>query len=495
MNKIIVNYASREKRFALMQDNQVEKLIYGRPDQQSLVGNIYYGTVTKVLQGMNAVFIEIGEEKNAYMPRDFLASFVQSTEGKSEKAQKSLSAFVHQGEKLLVQIKKDATGGKGAKVTGIIEIQGKYMIYMPQGRYVAVSKKIADDSEKTRLRSMGRRIKEVAEGLIFRTSSIGCSEDELRSELALLRSQYKDLQAQALVAKHPELLQENDSFDRLLLGYAEKMTEGEILVDDLSLKKQLEDAGELKNKAIRISLHLNKENIFVAHGVEKEVDKALKRIVWLENGSYLVFDQVEALTVIDVNTGKFSGRTNLNQTIVETNKLAAKEVIRQLRLRDIGGIVLIDLIDMATDEDREEILESIEAEIAKDEKRIKVLGFTSLGILQLTRKKTKVSLSEALQEKCTVCDGTGRVMSATTEAFKLERELLEYRHSEHAAVLVETTLEVKEVFEGPQKDFLAKFEELSHLKLFFNTVSNTAPFYHIRQFGTIEELSEKHNRC
>ncbi|XJZ26362.1 Rne/Rng family ribonuclease [Bacillota bacterium Lsc_1132] len=495
MDKLIVNYTASEKRCALLIDNRVERLVFDRPQQQSLVGNIYYGTVTKVLPGMNAVFIEIGEGKNAYLPRNLLASYVLSPDDKTAKEKKNLSAFVHQGEKMLVQIEKDATGTKGPKATGIIEIQGQHLIYMPQGRYVAVSKKIAGDREKAALRAIGRRIKSADEGLIFRTSSLGCSEEELTEELSTLRNQYKQLLGKSASLKHPALLLQKDSFLDGIIEMARKMTNGEIEVDDLEVKQSLEINEVVKDGNIKVTLYNQKENIFAAAMIEHEVEKALKRLVWLENGSYLVFDQTEALTIIDVNTGKFSGKVDLADTIVKTNLLAAKEIVRQLRLRDIGGIILIDFIDMMHDRDRAAILKTVEEEVNKDEKRIKMIGFTPLGILQLTRKKTKVSLSEALEEKCPVCDGKGRVLSAETIAFKLERELLEHRHSEYSAVLVETTEAVKKVFEGSGNDFLKQFEEMTHLKIFFSVQSSPVPFYRLRQFGEVEEIAKKYDSC
>lgn len=495
MDKLILNYATREKRFALLTENRVEKLVYDRPQQKSLVGNIYYGTVTKVLPGMNAVFLEIGEGKNAYLHRDLLASYVLSSDDKATKAKKNLSSFVHQGEKMLVQIVKDATGTKGPKATGIIEIQGQNLIYMPQGRYVAVSKKIVKDSNKAALRGIGRSIKEPDEGIIFRTSSLGCSQEELSDELVFLRSQYKQMLAKSAGLKHPGLLLQKDSFMELVLESVRKIVNGEVIVDDLTVKRFLEKNESVEAGNIKVTFFNQKENIFAAYRIEHEVERSLKRMVWLENGAYLVFDQTEALTIIDVNTGKFSGKIDLADTVVKTNLLAAKEAVRQLRLRDIGGMVLIDFIDMEDEQDRKTVLKMIEEEVNRDEKRIKVIGFTPLGILQLTRKKTKVSLSEMLEEKCPVCDGTGRVMSAETAAFKLERELLEHRNSDFPAVLVETNQAVKAAFEGPKKDFLNQLEEITHLKIFFSLQPEPIPFYRLKQFGEIEEIASKGDSC
>ncbi len=476
-----MNYTATEKRFAYVRNHRVEKLVFDRPEQRSLVGNIYFGIVTKVLPGMNAAFIDIGQEKNAYLHRDVLASYVQSPEPAIEKAKKNVASFVHQGEKLLVQVDKDATGPKGARVTGIIEIPGDHLIYMPEGRYVAVSKKIS--IKESHLRTLGQQLKEEKEGIIFRTSSITATEQEIAEELNSLRAQYKEMTNQAADLKKPGVLFQKDSFLEMVGDELSRMKNGEVIVDDLSLKKQLEH----KNSLVTVSYYSGKENIFSVNRVEHEIDKALKRVVWLENGAYLIFDETEALTIIDVNTGKFSGKGDYQDTVLKTNELAAVEIVRQLRLRDIGGIVLIDFIDMKSEKDKQSILASIESELRKDERRTKIIGFTPLGILQLTRKKTKVSISEALKVKCPVCEGTGRILSPETVAFRLERELIEHRHSEHEAVLIEATKEVIEALSG----HLAILEEMLHFKVYFSEVPSIHHQYVIKQFGDENEISEK----
>ena len=472
---------SKEKRYALVGNNKVEKIIFDRPEQRSLVGNIYYGTVTKVLPGMNAAFIDIGEEKNAYLHRDVLASYVLSPDRSIDKEKKSVSTFVHQGEKMLVQVDKDATGPKGPRVTGIIELSGINIIYMPQGRYVAVSKKIIN--EKDILRTMGLRLKAEDEGIIFRTSSTSASEDEIADELQRLRSQYYELMEKAASIKKPAVINQKDTFTEMVLESITEMTAGEVLIDDLSLKKVIEN----RNPNIKVTYYNAKENIFTFHRIEHEIDKALKRIVWLDNGAYLIFDETEALTIIDVNTGKFSGKNDYQDTVVKTNTLAAIEIARQLKLRDIGGIVLIDFIDMKNEKDKRFIQDTIEREFQKDKTRTKIIGFTSLGILQLTRKKTKVSLSEALQDKCPVCEGTGRILSAETIAFRLERELVEHRNAEAEAVLIETTLAVKDAIAS----HLEMLEEWLKFKVYFLIQSSATHYYVLKQFGNHAEIAQK----
>ena len=482
MDTLLVNYNAREKRFAFLRNNRVEQIMFDRPEHRSLVGNIYFGTVTKVLPGMNAAFIDIGGEKNAYLHRDVLPSYVQSPE-----RQKNITSFVHQGEKMLVQVNKDSTGTKGPRVTALLELQGNHLVYMPQGRYVAVSKKIAEESKKEALRQIGNKIKIEEEGLIIRTSGIYSSEEELQAELEDLRIRYQELHKKTLGLKKPGLLFQQDTFIEMVMNQVARMRGGEVIVDDIAVKKTLEQV----NDKVKTTFYNGKENIFSANKVEHEIDKALKRIVWLDHGAYLIFDETEALTIIDVNTGKFSGKTDYQDTVFKTNQLAAKEIVRQLKLRDIGGIILIDFIDMKRDDDKQSILETVETELKKDEKRTKIIGYTPLGILQLTRKKTKVALSEALQVKCPACEGTGRILSAETMAFRLERELLEHRHAEYEAILIETTIEVKEVLLGPNEAHREALEDLLHLKLYFSIQSSIPHYYVLKQFGDEEVLSQK----
>ncbi|MEH7106619.1 Rne/Rng family ribonuclease [Bacillus sp. JJ1764] len=483
---LIVNLVSREKRLAYLQNSRVEKLVFDRPEHRSLVGNIYFGTVSKVLPGMNAVFVDIGEGKNGYLHRDQLPSLVAS-----EDKQKTVTAYVHQGEKLFVQVEKDATGTKGPKLTGIIEFQGTNLIYLPNGHYIAVSKKIQDIQKSASLRNFANQYKMEQEGLIFRTSSISSTEEELITELSQLRERYQIMVRNAALMKKPGIIFQKDSFTEIIFEQAERMTAGEVIVDDLHLKKIM----QAKYPKLNVIYYKDKENIFSTYKVEHAIEKALKRMVWLENGAYLIFDETEALTIVDVNTGKFSGKSDYQDTVLKTNQLAARETLHQLRLRDIGGIVLIDFINMKQEQDRKAILETIEKELLKDEKRTKLIGFTPLGILQLTRKKTKVTLSENLQVKCSVCEGTGRVLSSETVAFQMERELLEHRHSDYEAVLIETTNEVKAALLGDNEIHRQVLEDLLHMKLCFTTTATSKPYYLIKQFGTESEIAQKAGEC
>ncbi len=477
MKKLIVNYATREKRFALLEDQRVEKLMVNQPKYTSSVGNIYLGTVTKVLPGMNAAFVDIGDEKNGFIHRDKLNSFVLSNEAKEQKEKKSISAFVHQGEKLLVQVEKDATGTKGPRLTGVIELSGKNVIYMPKGKYIAISKKIDHHETREKWRLFGYKLKEDEEGLIFRTSCEKASEQEIQLELEELRQRYHGLEIKAKSAKKPIKIFEQDHFLTEMVAEIKPIVDQvEVIVDEPGLMNKLRNTYPF----LPISLYTGKENIFSVYRLEGEIEKALKRVVWLENGAYLVIDEVEALTIMDVNTGKFSGKNDLADTVLKTNILAAVEAARQFRLRDIGGMILIDFIDMKTDEERNQVIHAIIEEINKDDRRTKIIGFTPLGILQLTRKKTKISMAESLTVKCSVCDGSGRILSAETVAFRLERELYEFRNGDFDEVVIESTEEVMREFSGVQDIHKQRLEEILGFSLKFDIKQNEKPYFNIR---------------
>lgn len=476
--KLIINGLTREKRYALLNGDKVEKLFVRQPRHESLVGNVYFGTVTKVLPGMNAAFVDIGEGKNGFLHRDKLTSFVLAKDDKAVKEKRSISSYVHQGERILVQVEKDATGTKGPRLTGIIELSGEHLVYMPKGKYVAISKKILQQDIRENWRHYGYDIKQPEEGLLFRTSSESASALEIEQELAELRMEYQQFERQAQMLKKPAKLFERDMF---LAALREEITQAieqiEVITDDRGILEKLQQVFP----ALTISLYTGKENIFSLYRLESELERVLRRIVWLDKGAYLVIDEEEALTVIDVNTGKYSGTQDLANTVLKTNLMAAEEAARQIRLRDLAGIILIDFIDMREEQERKQVLQKMEQELRKDQRRTNLIGFTSLGILQLTRKKTKVSISEAMLSRCPVCEGTGRIPSPETIAFRLERELFEFRSGDLSEVIIETTEEVKKIFCGNQGFHQRRIEESLACSICFQVKPSDRPYYHILQ--------------
>lgn len=481
MNRIIVNALGREKRWARLRDEIMESLHVYQPEKDSIVGNIYLGRVDKVEKGLNAAFINIGEDKNGFLHIDDLAEYVSLEEPERNSAE--ISKLLHQGQKLLVQVKKDPAGTKGPRLTGVIELKGASIVYMPQGRYVAVSKKASDEEQKKKWRRFGSKMKEDQEGILFRTASLQKSKEEITTEFMALRKQYQNLYASSLNRKAPFLLHGQDVMADDILEEVKKIKEVEIITDDFAWKEELQVYFQQHGVSLPspISHFQGHENIFNHYRVEIQIEKAMQRVVWLENGATIVIEPTEALTVIDVNTGKFTGKSGLSQTVLKTNKMAAKEIARQLKIRNLSGIILIDFIEMKNEQQQAEVIAALKAGLSDDGKRTTIVGFTELGILQLTRKKTKPPLFEYKTCTCPSCSGQGRVLSAESMAYRLERELYELYPADEDKVVIEATEDVQRAFRGESSHYLKEMESTIHKKIEFQIVKENKPYYKIKR--------------
>lgn len=483
---IIINVKTREKRYAVMENGEVSAIRIRQPGGAAKVGNIYLGKVADVKPGINAAFIDIGGGRHGYLHISRLPAFVH---GKNPNA--AISAYLSPGQTVMVQVKKDETGQKGPLLTGIIELSGEQIVYLPEGKYTAVSKK-ADDADRNKWRARARKALEPQEGIIVRTAAIHAGGDGWLDELKCLRLRYKSLLEKAAQLKAPAVLHEKSTVEAEIFRELARLKSGMVIADDAEalarLKALLAGRPELDWS---FELYSGKQNIFTRYRIDRALEDALKRVVWLENGAYLVIDEAEALTIIDVNTGKYTGTTDQAETVLKTNLLAAKEIGRQLKLRDYGGIILVDFIDMQRDEQRAQVRAALEKELENDEKQTRITGFTELGILQMTRKKTRKSLPETLLSVCPVCGGSGKIESPETLAFRLERELWEAPHADYEAVLIECTQDVKDCFCGETGVHLKRLENLLGMKLFFHISRDAHPFYAIRQFGTAAGLAAK----
>ncbi|MDR4925364.1 Rne/Rng family ribonuclease [Peribacillus sp. YIM B13472] len=485
MKKMIANLASREKRVAVLENGVLRKLEIMPPQKRSTVGNIYLGKVTKVLPGMDAVFIDYGAEKNGFLHRDEVPSF-QLTKKSDGKA--SIGQFVHQGEKLLVQVTRDETGTKGAKLTGLIEFSTNSLVYIHGIDYVGVSKKFKNDDLQKQWRETALQYKNPDEGLIVRTSMENESESVFLDRLTGLRELYKELEGKAASLKAPSILYERDAYLDMIISEMSGTATGELAIDDFEAYRELKKWIQENRKEWEISHVSGPKNIFSEWNVEAQVEKMAKKIVWLENGGYLIFEETEAFTVIDVNSGKFTGKVAKEATLFAVNQAAAKEVARQLRLRNISGIILIDFINMDNSRHEQEIIDIVKKEAVRDEKRIQVIGFTELGILQMTRKRTSPSLSEMMSVPCPVCSGSGKIESPETVAFRLERELLEHRKTDDEAVWVEVSKAVADVLLGEKESYRPTLEELIAKKIFLSFIPGSRNVYSIKRFGSIQEI-------
>ena len=483
MRKIVVNLNSREKRYAVIEDHQVVKIEMMSPNQSSAVGNIYMGKVTKVLPGMDAVFVDYGVEKNGLLHRDDLPAF-QLAMNKSG----NISQYIRQGEKLLVQVKRDETGTKGAKLSGLLELSTDSLVYIYGIDYVGVSKKFQDRKMQKHWRELAYQHKKQEEGLIVRTAMENQSEDYFLDKVSTLREMYQELQKKGNGKKHPGILFQRDTFIEMLLTEMSKEEHGEIILDDFSGYQQLDKYAKNEHSTWTVTYESKQKNIFSEQHIDIELEHALKKIVWLENGGYLIIEETEALTVIDVNTGKFVGKEKKEATLFQTNLLAATEVARQLRLRNIAGIVLVDFINMDDQMHKREVIDVMKKETAKDEMRVSVMGFTELGILELTRKRTSPALTEKMMVNCPTCGGSGKVVSPETVAFRLERELLEHRKNDEEAVWVEASQAVVDLLLGEKESYRPILEEAIAKKLILTTTKQDINQYEIKRFGSYQEM-------
>jgi ribonuclease G len=482
VRKLIINEKTKEIRCAVLEDDQLCEIHQTTSFDDEIIGNIYVGRVTKVLPGMQAAFVDIGLKINGYIHRNDLISFQQK---ETMEAKTSISHFVREGEHLLVQVVKEGTDKKGPKLTTNIEFGGKLLVYMPYGDYIAVSKKLSDEEERNRLLQIAHELREEKEGLLFRTASLDKSKKELSDEYTKLKQQFQSMQSTS--GKKPVCVFEAKSFvDRIV-------NELTIHPDDTIICDEIKRVQKLKQQfpSTTIIYHNRKESIFKTYKIEQEIDKLLKQNVWLKNGSYIVIEQTEAMTIIDVNTGKFSGKLSMRDTVLKTNKLAAIEIAKQIRLRNVSGIILIDFIDMKHKEDQKTIADTVIREMKKDRVQHKIIGFTELNILQITRKKVRRPVEASLTDKCPACNGTGRIPSLEAIAYKLERELWEHQFMDEEAIWIEATASIIELIKGKNNEHLKQLEEALKYKVFFSEYKSTVPSYHIKHIGDHKTILER----
>jgi ribonuclease E len=379
-----------------------------RSGAQSMVGNVYLGKVQSVLPGMEAAFVDVGRGRNAVL----YAGEVSYDED-VEEGQRRIERVLKPGQSLVVQVTKDPMKGKGARLTAQISLPGRYLVYVPDGGASGISKRLPD-GERERLRKIMKRIRPSEAGVIVRTAAEAATEEELAADLDRLKKAWESIRRKSRRGRAPRALyEEPDLLQRVVRDVFSPVEFQEIVTDTPELHERVtsylrEMAPDLLD---RVRLHQGSLPLFEAFHVAEQIHKALERKVWLGSGGYLVIDRTEAMTVIDVNTGKHVGKTNLEATVVQTNLEAAKEIPRQLRLRDIGGIIIIDFIDMTLQSNRDQVVQALREELAHDKTRSQVFDITHLGLLEVTRKKVSEGLLEAYSETCPTCEGRGILLT------------------------------------------------------------------------------------
>jgi ribonuclease G len=420
--EIFINIAPRESRAALLEGGVLQEVHVERASRRGIVGNLYKGRVTRVLPGMQAAFVEIGLARTAFLHAQDIAAPDEAG------PEPDIRRLVNPGDDLLVQVVKDPMGAKGARLTTVVSLPSRYLVSMPRGQGIGVSTRIEDEAERLRLREAMQAL--VAEGhaggYIVRTAAEGVDAARLAADLDYLERLWTQVRERALRAAPGELVHEDLPLARRVLR--DELARGveRVLVDDPAELAQLESFVRefLPRQAPRLELHASSRPIFDLHGIEEEIDRALVREVPLKSGGHLVIDQTEAMTTIDVNTGAFVGHRNLDDTILRTNLEAAAAIARQLRLRNLGGIIIIDFIDMQDPAHRERVLAALRQALASDHAQTGVAPISPFGLVEMTRKRTRESLERQLCEPCQACEGRGRVRSVETVCQDILRELL-----------------------------------------------------------------------
>jgi ribonuclease G len=440
--EILINVGEEETRVAVLENKVLVEMYIERSPNQRLVGNIFKGRVENVLPGMQAAFVDIGLEKNAFLyVEDAIPARTPDSgqnQGNSTMATNICDILKH-GQELIVQIVKEPIGTKGARVTTHITLPGRYLVLMPTVDYIGISRRIEDERERDRLRGMAARIKPEGMGVIVRTVAEGVDEDELRLDINMLAGLWRKIVNRSNHGPVPNLVHRDLELVQRILRDTFTEDVDRLIIDSRYEYEKILDLLDILGPRLKVKVFLEeRNNLFVENNIDAELEKALKRKVWLKCGGYIVIDQAEALTAVDVNTGKYVGSTNLEDTVLKTNLEAAVEIARQLRLRNIGGIIIVDFIDMSREEHRQQVLEVLEEEIRKDKTKTNILGITQLGLVEMTRKKVRPSLAEVLQKTCPYCEGRGKVLSEETVGINIRQQIYQMaRQTAADTILVE----------------------------------------------------------
>ena len=436
---ILINVTPQETRVAVTSAGVVQELLIERAASRGLVGDLYLGRVARVLPGMQSAFIDIGLERAAFLHvADIWEHRRNGGEHRrnGEEPARPIERILTEGASLLVQVIKDPIGTKGARLSTQVSIAGRLLVYLPQDPHIGISQKIGDEEGRQLLRERLRELVPADEkgGFILRTLAEAASDEELRADLDYLRHLWQVIRERSLNASPPARLYQDLSLAQRVLRDMVTAQTGRVVVDSRENFQKLSSFAQtyMPNVLGKLEHYTGERPLFDLHNVEPEIEKALSRRVDLKSGGTLVIDQTEALTTIDVNTGGYVGSRSFDDTVFKTNLEAAQAIARQLRLRNLGGIIIVDFIDMDSEEHRAAVLDELKRALARDRTRVTVNGFTALGLVEMTRKRTRESLAHILCEPCPTCEGRGEVKTPATVCYEILREILREARAYHA---------------------------------------------------------------
>lgn len=469
MNQIIIDVGLQENRVAVLENDELVELYIEKDDNKRIVGNIYKGRVVNVLPGMQAAFVDIGLEKNAFLyVKDAIPKEMLSNK-KINLKDISIRDVIKSGQEIIVQVIKEPFGSKGARVTTHITIPGRHIVLMPYTDYIGVSRRISDEAERNRLRDIVESIKPANMGLILRTASEGLEIEDFKDDIKFLLKVLHKIDSERNLGFAPRVMYKDlDLIHRTVRDMFTKNIQ-KLIINRRDEYKSIVELVEMISPQLkpRIEYFDSSHDIFGYFGIEQAINRALDRKVWLKSGGYVVIDETEALTSIDVNTGKYVGSINLEDTVLRTNIEAAKEIAKQLRLRNIGGIIIIDFIDMNNEYNEQEVLKILEDELKKDRTKSTVLGMTQLGLVEMTRKKVRSRLTTKMLMECPYCNGTGKVYSESSILSLIDKEIRRIKlHTSAEAVIIEVNTHTEEYLKGNNQYFIKKIEEEYGITLF-----------------------------
>jgi ribonuclease G len=478
--EILINVTREETRVALLEGGQVLEFYIERKHDASLVGNIYKGRVLKILPGMQSAFVDIGLEKAAFLyvtdiraDIEEYAPLVEEEDDALELVSKrgrtdlTIEEVIQEGQEILVQVSKDPIGSKGARLTSYVTLPGRYLVLMPNVEHIGISRRISDEVERIRLKSIVGDMKPKGYGLIIRTASEGSTEEDIKKDLEFLLLLWETIMKKKDKITATSLLYSD--LDLVFRSVRDLMSTDvkRLVIDSEEEYEKLKDFVRTNFEKLldKIELFEGTELIFEAYGIELDLSRALGRKVWLKSGGYIVIDQTEAMTVIDVNTGKFVGKEELEDTIFKTNIEAVKEIAYQIRLRNLGGIIIVDFIDMERLENRDRVFNAFVEAMKRDRAKNTISHISELGLIQMTRKRVRESLGRTLCEPCPYCEGKGFVKSPRTLCYEIFRKLKKIARSGGERIVVTAHPSVAELLSDEERSGLEMIEHLYNVKV------------------------------
>lgn len=508
--QIIINVANHETRVALLEDGNIGELFIERNDGSDIAGNIYKGRVQRVLPGMQAAFVDIGLKQAAFiyvddvlgdnyrdLERMFQADEDEPTEDPAglevlrntnpEPARRPIEELISEGQEMLVQVAKSPLGTKGARITSYISLPGRFLVLMPTSQHIGVSRKIEDAEERERLREIVASLRTDEIGYIVRTAGEGVQREKLLYEMGFLKNLWNSIQKKYEKASPASLLHQELSVSLravrdLLIQEAEKL-----IIDSREGYESILSFLDTFMPSLKDSVEYyeGSEPIFDAYNLEGDISRALKRKVWLKSGGYIVIEHTEALVAIDVNTGRYVGKHNLEETITKTNLEAVREIAYQIRLRDIGGIIIIDFIDMEKKSNQEKVFSALKDALKRDRSKTHVLPMSEMGLIQMTRKRIRKPLTQLLCEPCFYCDGEGYIISKKTICYSIYREVIRYSQDMLGTkITIRANPEIAELLHDEENSLIVDLEKRVGKQI----IVYPNPKFHLEAFDILEIL-------